>query len=305
MLTDDVERYLALRRSLGFKLQRPSIRLPDFARFAIAGGDTHIRAATAVAWATLAPTRRSRDARLSDVVRLSRFLRAEDLAHEVPPVHLFKTPRPRPAPYIYTPEELVRILEVAGALRRQKPSPLRRETYVMLFGLLAATGLRISEALNLRLGDLLPGGILRIGETKFGASRLVPMHKTVAAAFDRYLEARDRFAGTDDHVFLSVGARPLTDGTARCTFHRILLLANIGTDRARRPRIHDLRHTFATRVLEQCATQREAVDKHFVALSTYLGHAGIASTYWYLEATPELMTGIAAAAEALAAGEGA
>jgi integrase/recombinase XerD len=165
------------------------------ASFAIAGGDTHIRAATAVAWAALAPTRRSRDARLSDVVRLSRFLRAEDLAHEVPPVHLFKTPRPRPAPYIYTQEELVRILEVAGALRRQKPSPLRRETYVMLIGLLAATGLRISEALNLRLCDLLPGGILRIGETKFGASRLVPMHKTVAAAFDWYLEARDRFAG--------------------------------------------------------------------------------------------------------------
>ena len=172
----------------------------------------------------------------------------------------------------------------------------------MLFGLIAATGLRVSEAINLRLGDVLPGGVLHIRETKFYKSRLVPLHATVAQALDRYLDVRRRYAGSDDHLFLSIEGKALHYSTVRCAFLRILGLAKIAPDRARRPRIHDLRHSFATRVLEQCDTKRNQVARHFVALSTYLGHAEIAHTYWYLEATPELMTGIAAAAEALIAG---
>jgi integrase len=111
-------------------------------------------------------------------------------------------------------------------------------------------------------------------------------------------------AVTDDHVFLSAGNQRIASSMAEYTFRRVRRLAGIAPSRTRPPRIHDLRHTFATRALEQCSTRREAVARHFVALATYMGHADIAHTYWYLEATPELMTGIAAAAEALIAGEG-
>jgi integrase/recombinase XerD len=303
MLIDDVERYIALRRSLGFKLRRSSRHLQCFARFATERGETHVRAATAVAWATTAPTRGARHYRVRDVVRFARFLRAEDVAHEIPPTNLFAAPKSRPVPYIYTRDELVRILEATGQLRRQKPNPMRAQMYVMLFGLIAATGLRVSEALNLRLDNLLPGGVLQIRDTKFGKSRLVPLHETVIDALNGYLDMRRRVAESDDHLFLSVKGKALAHEMANYTFRRVLQLANIAPGRVRRPRIHDLRHSFATRVLEQCSTRRDAVARHFVALATYMGHTDIACTYWYLQATPELMTDIAAAAEALIAEE--
>jgi len=302
MLTDDIERYVALRRSFGFKLQKPSRHLRSFARFATERGERHIHAATAVAWAAAAPTPEARHRWLGYVVRLARFLRAEDPAHEIPRANLFATPKSRPVPYIYARDELARILETAGQLRRQKPNPMRRSLYVMLFGLIAATGLRVSEALCLRLGDVLPGGVLHIRETKFNKSRLVPLHKSVVEALERYLDIRRRFAGSDDHLFLSVKGTALAYTTINYTFRRVLQLASIAPGRTRRPRIHDLRHSFATRVLQQCGTQRDAVARHFVALATYMGHADIAHTYWYLQATPELMTDIAAAAEALITG---
>lgn len=303
MLIDDVERYIALRRALGFKLAKAARTLQAFAGHAMARGDTHVRTATAIAWAAAAPTPDSRHRRLQAIALFARFLQAEDAAHEVPPQHLFYRPRSRPAPYIYTPGELARMLEAAANLRRQKPSPLRRHVYVMLLGLLASTGLRISEALRLKLDDLLPGGVLHIRQTKFNKSRLVPLHPSVVEAFEAYLRVRARFAGIADHVFLSVDAKPLSPWTVKSNFQVILREAGIGQDRARRPRLHDLRHTFATRILEQCTTYREDVARNFVALSTYLGHAHIHHTYWYLEAVPSLMGGIAAAAEALVAGE--
>jgi len=302
MLIDDIERYIALRQSLGFKLQKPARQLRSFARFAMPRGESHIRAATAVAWAATAPTPEARHRWLGYVVRLARFLRAEDPAHEIPPEKLFAIRKSRPVPYIYTPDELTRILDTAGQLRQQKPNPLRRQLYVTLFGLIAATGLRVSEALNLRLGDMLPGGVLHIRETKFNKSCLVPLHKSVVDALERYLDMRRRFAGSNDHLFLSTKGTALVYTTVNCTFRRVLQLANIAPGRTRRPRIHDLRHSFATRVLQQCGTERDAVARHFVALATYMGHADIAHTYWYLQATPELMTDIAAAAEALIAG---
>jgi integrase/recombinase XerD len=205
-LTDDIERYVALRRSFGL-LQKPSRHLRSFARFAKERGERHIRTATAVAWAAAAPTPEARHRWLGYVVRLARFLRAEDPAHEIPPAKLFATPKSRPVPYIYARDELARILETAGQLRRQKPNPMQRSLYVMLFGLIAATGLRVSEALCLRLGDVLPGGVLHIRETKFNKSRLVPLHNTVVEALERYLDIRRRFAGPDDHLFLSVKER--------------------------------------------------------------------------------------------------
>jgi integrase len=192
---------------------------------------------------------------------------------------------------------------VAAAGRLRISYPLRPQVYATLFGLMAATGLRVSEALDLRLGDVCPDGVLHIRRTKFGKSRLLPLHPTVVAALQRYLALRGRLPVPDDHVFLSAGNRRIAASTINDTFHRVLHLAGIAPDQHPRPRIHDLRHTFATRALQQCVTRREAVARHFVALATYLGHADIADTYWYLEATPELLADIAAAAEALVAKE--
>ena len=250
MLTAHVARYVSLRQTLGFKLGDVSRHLHAFARFAADRGDTHIRASTAVAGATEAPSPSARHIRLRDVMHLARFLHAEDSAHEVPPLTIFPAQKVRPLPYIYiyAPEEVARILEAAGRLRRTYP--LRRQVYTTLFGLIAATGLRVSEALDLRFDDLQPNGVLLIRRTKFGKSRLIPLHPTTAAALDRYLDARRQLPVTDDHLFLSAGNRRISASMVNYTFRRVLRLAEIAAAQARQYRIHDLRHTFATRSLD-------------------------------------------------------
>jgi len=303
MLNNEVERYVALRRALGSKLQGLARSLHLYARFAAERGDTLIRTATAEAWAALGTSSHARYLRLRQVARFARFVHADDPAHEVPSLLLRRSPYLRPLPYIYTPDEIGRLLAATGRLRRAYP--LRRAVYQTLLGLIAATGRRLSEALNLRLDDVLSEGVLHIGTAKFGKSRLVPLHPTVRDALDRYLALRRRLATTHDHVFVSARNRRISSCMAEYTFRRILKLAQVGTPgRARPPRIHDLRHTFATRALESCPGERRAVARHFVALSTYLGHVDIRQTYWYLEATPDLMTDIASAGEALVDGGG-
>jgi integrase/recombinase XerD len=299
MLKNDVERYLSLRRTLGFRLHSTADNLRAFARFATDQGDTRIRSNTAVDWASSASSPGVRHVRLRDVLLLARFLRAEDAAHELPPPRLFPIRVIRRPPYIYTPEEVGRLLVAAGGLSRSYP--LRREVYRTMLGLIASTGLRLSEALDLRLDDILPGGVLRVRKGKFGKSRLLPLHPTTIAALHSYLGARQTAAIPGDHLFVSVSGARIASSTVDYTFGRLLRLAGITPEGDRRPRLHDLRHTFATRSLEHCSTRRESVARHFVALSTYLGHVDIASTYWYLEATPELLAHIAAAGERLVA----
>ncbi len=305
MLSGHIERYIRLRRAAGYKLDEAARSMRAFARFAAAKGDVSLKAATAVEWASSGCTPNHRGRRLSHLVRLGHFLHAEDPAHEVPPAGLFIRSMVRPSPYIYTSEELARILETAGRLRRSKLTPLRAELYQMLFGLIAATGLRISEALRLRFDDILPGGVLRIRNTKFNKSRLVPLHASVVAVLNKYVAMRRRIRTRDPHLFVREHGKPMEPRTVEATFRRVLTLAGIAPERQRRPRLHDLRHTFATRVLQQCGVQPEAIARHFVALSTYLGHSKVAHTYWYLEATPDLMVDIAALAEAFVAKEAA
>jgi len=165
--------------------------------------------------------------------------------------------------------------------------------------------LRISEAIALRLDDVQPDGVLHIRQTKFCKSRLVPLHPSVVEALERYLAKRKRFAGSCEYIFPSAQWRALCPTTVNYIFRCLLERANIAPGRARRPRTHDLRHAFATRALERCGAARGEVAHHFVALSTYLGHGDIRHTYWYLQATPEMMTSIAAAAEMLVGSEGA
>ena len=303
MLIDHVERYISLRQALGFTLRDSGQRLRAFARIATSRGDIHVRTSSAMEWAALAGSPSQRHMRLQEVIGLARFLHAEDPAHEVPRANPFPSRRTRSLPYIYSREEVAQIVMAAGRLQPEKSNPLRPRTYAVLFGLIAATGLRISEAVNLRIDDVLPRGILHIRQTKFRKSRLVPLHATVKNVVDNYLEARRNVATTTYRIFLSAQGRPLSAKMAEQTFRQVRRAVPIAPERKRAPRIHDLRHTFATRALERCPIQRDAVGRHLVALATYMGHANIACTYWYLEATPQLMTDIAAAGRGLFAGE--
>ena len=300
MLSDHVDRYLTLRRTLGYKLHNTGRNLQVFAAFAGDKGDTHIRADTAVQWAAQAASPHARSVRLRDVVLLAHFLAAEDATHEIPPARHFHVRVVRQPPYIYTPAEIGQLL--AAARRLPCSYALRRSVYATLIGLIAATGLRVSEALDLRFDDLLPNSVLRIRRTKFAKSRLVPLHPTTVAALTEYLHQRHSVAIADEHLFVSANHQRIPTPSACSNFQRVVRLAGIAPGRQRRPRMADLRHTFATRSLQRCAVRRESVARHFVALSTYLGHSNIAHTYWYLEATPELMADIAAAGENLVAG---
>ncbi len=301
MLSGDVQRYVALRRGLGYRLMEAERSLRAFAKFAEVAGDTHVRAARALEWASMASTPLMRGIQLRTVAMFAAFLRAEDPAHELPPTGLFPTMPQRQAPYIYSRGEVVRLVEAAGRLHRTYP--LRREIYATLLGLIASTGLRISEALDLEFDDMEPaGGTLVIRKGKFGKARRVPLHPTVAEALSRYINARRRLGITDRHLFVSASKRRIGPSMANYTFRTIAKLAGIETGRARPCRIHDLRHTFATRSLEACKADRGSVAEHFIALSTYMGHTDIKNTYWYFEATPELMAGMASAAELLMAG---
>lgn len=299
MLIQDVERYLTIRRALGFKLKTVSYHLRAFSQVATSKGETHVRSTTAVEWAAEATTSNGRHARLRDVQHFARFVRAEDSCHEVPQ-NPFHASHHRPLPYIYTPDEILRLLESTECLL--ETYPLRRPVYRTLLGLIAATGLRLSEALNLELDDILPCRILRIKKGKYGKGRLIPLHPTVQTAIERYLEVRQQLVTTNNHLFLSPHNQRIRSTIVDDTFRRLVRQAEIAPNRVRPPRIHDLRHTFATRALERCPGEQGAISRHFIALSTYLGHVDIQSTYWYLEATPELMTGMAAAAEAFIAG---
>ena len=301
MLIEDVERYISIRQCLGYKLHDQKRELRQFAALAAQNDDTHVTMASATAWADRAPSPYSRSVRMRRIIQFARFLHAEDNAHEVPSFEPYRHVYVRPLPYIYSREEITRILWATGTLR--KHYRLRREIYSTLLGLIVATGLRVSEALSLRLDDVSMEGVLQIRSTKFGKARLVPLHPSAVVAMTRYLELRRRVTTTDsDHLFISAHGRKIASSSVNHTFRRILKVAKIAPTRGHLPRIHDLRHTFATRALEKCPSDRRSVARHFVALSTYLGHVDIKSGYWYLETTPTLMCDMATAAEEFATG---
>lgn len=297
MLIATIEQYLSIRRALGFQLLDSERRLRAFAAFAGSQGEEHIRSVSVVAWAREAPSPHARYIWYRDVKRFARFAHGEDPRHEVPTGEPFPSRWVRPLPYIYSTEEVARMIDGATALKATYP--LKHAIVATLIGLIAATGLRITEALRLKIGDVHQDGYLAIRKTKFRKSRLVPLHATVVQALESYLEQRRQVVGVNDHLFVSIAGKALPYPTFLRWFHQTQRAAGIPTRQGRLPRIHDLRHAFATRVLEQCTGDATAVSRHQLALSTYLGHAAVENTYWYLEATPELMAGMASAAEAL------
>lgn len=295
-LLDD---YLTLRRASGFKLNAAESRLRRFVSFALARGDTYVRAETAIAWAGTACSPAERHARVQDVAVFARHLRAEDVSHEMPDVAAFRRQRLVRLPHIYTDVEIARILDAASALRPVGSS--RPDTYRTLFALLAAAGLRIGEGRRLKMRDVVADALF-IHETKFGKSRWLPLHATTASALEAYRSRWRVVAEPDDPFFVSTKGTPLARNSVFETFDEIvraLGLRKPGTDHRRpSPCLHDLRHTFAVRSLEACPTDPSAIDRHMLALSTYMGHTTIASTFWYLHTTPSLMRGVADACEA-------
>jgi integrase/recombinase XerD len=223
MLTSAIDRYLALRRALGHKLETSEIMLRSFARHAQTRGETHIAGSSALAWAARTPTARQCARRLTVLIGLARFLHAEDPYHEIPSRALACPTPPRPLPYIFSADEIRRLAYAANRLPPRRS--LRPLTFSTLFSLLAVTGLRISEALALRMDDFTRDGLI-IRETKFHKSRLVPLHESTAAALIRYLERRQQLATVTDHIFVSIKRTPLCYATAYRTFR--LLCANIG-----------------------------------------------------------------------------
>jgi integrase len=290
-----VDTYLAMRRATGFTLTHTEGYLRHFARFATARGDTHVVMTTAVDWASIATSEAQRHNRLQTVMRFARFMAAEDSRHEIPPQGLFYGRRQRPIPYIFSDDEIQQLL---GAASRLGPSgSLRPHTYSTLFGLLAVTGMRVAEARHLHLHDVTIDGLL-IRETKFHKSRLLPLHETTRAALDRYMDHRRQSAGTNPHLFVTRRGGKLSHTVVSETFQQVLKAVGIPHRPARRRlRLMDLRHTFAVRALERSPETRDAIGRHTLALTTYMGHACVLDTYWYLEATPQLMTDIAKAFE--------
>ena len=298
MLTRAVETYLAVRRAAGFALRCEGSLLKSFAAFSEVRKRHYVSTGIAVEWAGLASSVPRRACRLGMVIRLARYLRAEDERHDVPPAVFGAEKSPRPTPYILTLEQIQQLVAAASHLTYR----ICPATYPTLFSLLACTGLRVSEATQLRFDDITPDGLM-IRRTKFRKSRLVPLHETAQEGLQRYLEQRRLYAPLDDHVFVSFQGKPLSVSAVDEAFRTAVKQVGLPPGpRGVRPRPHSLRHSFAVRALQTCPDGRDAITKHMLALSTYLGHARVADTYWYLEAVPELMRDIAERAEQFAMG---
>ena len=297
-----VEEYLALRRGLGFSLRGPGARLRQFVAFLDRAGAPYITRELALRWAqqpaNVQPATWA--SRLSAVRRFAQFWSAADPRTEVPPLGLLPHRYRRTAPYLYTEDEIRRLLGVA----KQLPSAtgLRPATYATLLGLLAVTGLRISEALALNRDDVnWAEAVLTIRRTKFGKSRLVPVHPSTTRALARYARRRDRVypKPKTESLFVSERGARLTQWTVRYTFNQLSRRIGLrGPVDRRGPRLHDLRHRLAVTTLLRWYRAGMDVERHLPALSTYLGHGHVADTYWYVSAVPELLRLAAARLEA-------
>jgi integrase/recombinase XerD len=291
--------YLALRRALGYKLVVAERLLGQFLDFLEANGAEVITTALALRWATLpagaSPVWLAQ--RLTAVRLFAAFAASIDEATEVPPASCLPGRPARAIPYLYSDTQVEAIMTAARSLR----SPLLAHTYETLIGLLAVTGIRISEAIRLRREDiLLDEAWLQVIEGKFGKSREVPLAPGTVEALGRFAAIRDQLcpAPRHDSFFCSTAGTRLTYARVRQTFSELCQHAGVVAASPRcRPRLHDFRHRFAVTTLV-CWQQAGAdVGALLPLLSTVMGHVNPASTYWYLTATPELMAPVAARLE--------
>lgn len=291
-LRDALGDYLSLRRSLGFKLERPGQLLEDFTGYLDAAGAPTVTTELALAWAT-APGDADPAwwrARLAATRPFARYLAAFIPGTEVPPAGLLPGPASRRAvPYLYSPAGIGALITAAAAIR----TPLRAATYQTLIGLLAVTGMRAGETIRLDRPDVdLRGGLLTIRESKFGKSRQLPLHATTVAALAGYATLRDQRhpRPATAAFFLSLTGTRLIYKNVHFTYHRLTQAAGLSPRSPQcRPRIHDLRHSFAVTTLLRWYQDGGDVAARLPLLSAWLGHADPASTYWYLTGTPELL----------------
>lgn len=299
-----ISRYVALHRSLGRKFSPQDRLLRLYADFAAGFGDRSTNVQRIYDWCHTSSSQNVARRRFDTVRNFSLFAQAEDPSYEVPPAGVFgRGKRPRPTPTIIEPDQVRAIMTAALDIPPQ--DMISPHTYHYLFGLLAATGLRISEALALQCTDLVEDGLI-VRNGKFGKQRLIALRPSTRQALEAYLAIRDRLGAKGSDLFVSIRGRAPTKTRAHVVFVRLARqLGYRGPTGTSGMRLHDLRHTFAVRSLESCPADREAIAHHMAGLSAYLGHMSVANTYWYLEATPVLLRDIASASEHLFRGEAA
>ena len=288
-LSAAVDSYLAMRRGLGFKLVDAGSLLPDFARYLHHNGAEHVSTELALAWATQ-PVNASPlwwRHRLGIVRGFAEYLRNIDTDTEVPPRDLLPARQQRVAPYLYSPADIAALMAAARALN----PPLRAATYETFIGLLSVTGLRLGEALALDRGDLDKNRLLLTVRHAKRGGRKVPLHDTTIRALQHYFDCVDRCfpEPVSPSVFVSIRGTRMNKDSIHATFPVLIDRAGLtGLGQRPRPRIHDLRHSFAVRQLMDWHQQHADVDARIPLLSAVLGHSDPASTYWYLESAPEL-----------------
>ena len=292
-LRASLQDYLALRCGLGFKLEAVTSGLLKFVQFMEDRHASHITIQLSLEWAqqptTAQPAHWAK--RLSFVRGFAQYRAAIDNLTEVPPPGLLPHRPKRIAPYIYSNREIGLLL--AAALKLPSAGGLKRWIYYVLLGLLSVTGLRIGEALRMKLDDVdLNAGVLTVRDSKFGKSRLIPIHRSTQKVLANYLRRRRRFLAerSSVHLFISGTGNRLDSGDVHRTF--CALSRQIGLREpcaSHGPRLHDFRHRFAIETLLQWYRSGEDAESRLPALSTYLGHASVRDTYWYLSACPELM----------------
>jgi len=292
-LSKAVGEYLTLRRGLGFQLERDGVLLPDFLRFLQRENAPYITTDIAVRWATQPTNAQAAHwaRRLAIVRHFAQYQSATDPRTEIPPLGVLPHRYHRKPPYIYRDDEVVRLLQAAGCLRSKRG--LRPQTYTTLFGVLAATGLRVSEGVALNREDVdLPEGVVTIHRTKFGKSRLVPLHGSTQRVLQAYARRRDQIVSRPraPSFFVSEWGTRLTKWGAEWIFRQLSHQIGLRAPGDRfGPRLHDLRHSFAVRTLLAWYRTGANVEAHLLDLATYLGHTHVTDTYWYLSATPELL----------------
>lgn len=298
-LRQALTRYVLMRRGFGYRYDSEERCLGDFVTFMDAAQATVITRKLAMTWITRTQ-RASWPNRLSMVRGFARHLSNLEPETETPPTGIFPSPR-RPRPYIYTDAEIERLLD--ATLRWGLAKGINRRTYHCLFGLLAATGMRLGEAISLKRVDVdLGAGILTLRMTKGGKERLVPLHPTTTRALADYAAQRDdcRACHQSPWFFVLRGGQRLRHQYPERVF--IGVLRQIGlrdpAPHSRGPRLHDLRHSFAVNTLLRWYRAGEDVERLLPTLTTYLGHSKVRDTYWYLSACPELMSEAARRLEA-------
>lgn len=292
-LQDYLQGYLELRQALGYKLRTHRSSLQNFVQFALEKKATTITTQLALAWAIKPDGANPKwwAYKLRMVHHFAIYVRSRDHTTEVPPLTLLPYSHRRPTPYIYSEEEISRLIAAAKALPCRKG--LRGLTYLTLFSLIWVTGLRISEALALDREDVdCTNQLITIRNAKFGKSRLIPVHVSTSNALTYYARSRDQiFPDVQSPSFFlsTIGNRPTT-AIAQLTFRQLSTKIGIrDPNQGKKPRIHDMRHSFAVKSLIDIYKRGNDIEQAVYALSIYMGHVGPSSTYWYFSAVPELL----------------